>query len=192
MQFLETIKAEHGRLFHLEYHCRRMRRTLDTFGIEREFDLDALLTPPAEGLIRCRLLYGAEGATLTYHPYLPRRFRSLQAVVDDTIDYAFKYADRRRLDALYAARGEADEIAIVKNGCLTDATIANIALFDGTRWLTPAEPLLRGTTRERLLEEGKIFEAEITLEMLPRFGRCALMNAMIGFVEVESGIIAPK
>lgn len=192
MRFLETIRAEGGRLFHLEYHRRRMERTLAAFGIPERFDLESLLQPPAEGLIRCRVLYGAEGVAVTYHPYTPRRFVTLQAVVDDTVDYAFKYADRRRLDVLLEQRGSSEEIVIVKNNRLTDATIANIALFDGSRWLTPKQPLLHGTTRERLLEEGKLEEAEITLDMLPAFERCALLNAMLGFVEVENGIIPPN
>jgi 4-amino-4-deoxychorismate lyase len=192
VRFLETIRAEEGHLFHLEYHQRRMARTLDAFGIPVRYDLKSLLHPPAEGLIRCRVLYGEEGVALSYHPYIPRRFVTLQAVIDDTVDYAFKYADRRRLDALYEQHGASEEIVIVKNNLLTDATIANIALFDGTRWLTPKHPLLRGTTRERLLDEGKLEEAEITLDMLPDFERCALLNAMLDFVEVENGIIPPN
>jgi 4-amino-4-deoxychorismate lyase len=192
VRFLETIRAESGRVFHLEYHRRRMERTLEAFGINERFDLASLLDPPPKRLIRCRVLYGAGGIDISYHPYVPRRFITLQAVVDDTIDYAFKYADRRRLDALYEQRGASEEIVIVKNNLLTDATIANIALFDGTRWLTPKHPLLHGTARERLLENGTLDEAEITLESLPNFERCALLNAMLGFVEVENGIIPPN
>lgn len=192
MRFLETIRAEEGELFHLEYHQARMRRTLDAFAVTAEYDLASLLQPPSGGVIRCRVIYDAEGVDVTYHPYPPRRFTTLQAVIDDTIDYPYKYADRRRLEALYERRGASDEIVIVKGGVLTDATIANIALFDGSRWLTPKRPLLPGTTRERLLDEGTLETAEIRLEDLPNFERCALLNAMLGFVEVENGIIPPK
>ena len=192
MRFLETIKAEHGRLFHLTYHQRRLERTLNAFKIEKQYDLASLLKPPSEGLIRCRVLYDEETITVDYIPYTPRTVNALQAVIDDEIDYSFKYADRSALDADFEARGDCGDIVIVKNGLLTDTTIANIALYDGKRWVTPKEPLLFGTTRERLLEEGKIEEADIPLSELDRYNRCAVMNAMVGFVEIDNGIIRPK
>ena len=192
MLFLETIKAENGRLFHLEYHQRRMERTLKAFGISQHYNLETLLEPPEEGLIRCRLIYGPEEAEVTYLPYVIRTFHTLQAVIDDDIDYGFKFANRTALDTDYEERGDCEDIVIVKNGLLTDTTIANIALYDGTNWITPRTPLLHGTTRERLLDEGKLVEGNIALNDLKHFERCAIMNAMLGFVEVENGIILPK
>jgi 4-amino-4-deoxychorismate lyase len=190
MRFLETIRAENGTVDHLADHLLRMERTLNAFGIDKRYDLKALLDPPAQGLIRCRVRYDDTGCEISYHPYTPRRFRTLRAIIDETVDYTFKYTDRTCFNPLYAQKGESDEIVIVKRGLLTDATIANIALYDGTKWLTPARPLLRGTTRDRLLREGKLVEADIPLEEAVAFERCALMNAMLGFVEVECGIIA--
>jgi len=70
---------------------------------------------------------------------------------------------------------------IVKNSLITDTSIANIAFFDSIRWVTPALPLLKGTTREKLLREGKIFEENIHVDDLERFSKVALMNAMIDF-----------
>lgn len=192
MLFLETVKAEHGRLFHLEYHQRRLERTLNAFDIKKHYNLSELLDPPKEGLIRCRVLYGDKQISAVYLPYAPRTFNCLQAVIDDKIEYGFKYADRTALDADFESRGACDDIVIVKNGLLTDTTVANIALYDGTRWITPKTPLLHGTTRERLLERGEIEEADIPLSELGRYERCALMNALIGFVEIENGIIPPK
>jgi len=192
MLFLETIRTEGGAPLHLSYHQQRLDRTLDAFGIAARYDLSELLSPPPEGIYRCRVVYGDEQCSVDYLPYTPRSFRTLQAVCDDEIEYPFKYANRTMLDLLYEEREEADDIVIVKEGLITDSTIANIALFDGSRWLTPARPLLEGTTRRRLLDEGKIFEADIPLKALASFGRCALMNAMVGFCEVENGILPPK
>jgi 4-amino-4-deoxychorismate lyase len=192
MRFLETIRAEGGTALHLAYHRRRMARTLEAFGIAAEYDLESLIRPPSGELTRCRLLYGSGGVQITYHPYTPRTFRALQAVVCDHLAYEFKYADRSALDAAFEGRGTADDVVIVQNGLLTDTTIANIALFDGDRWITPRSPLLRGTTRDRLLESGFLSEGDIPLETLERYERCALMNAMVGFVEVENGIISPR
>lgn len=75
---------------------------------------------------------------------------------------------------------------------MSDTSIANIAFFDGVKWITPNTPLLQGTTRTRLLDEGKIYEAEISLELIPQFKKIALMNAMVGFIELENGILLPK
>lgn len=192
MQFLETIKAEDGRLFHLSYHQQRMRDALASIGSQRVYPLEALLRPPGHGLWRCRLRYDEQEFDVEYLPYTPRRFDSLQAVIDDDIDYAHKYATRDRLDALFTRRGESDDVVIVKDGFLTDTTIANIALFDGQRWFTPETPLLEGTTRARLLDEGKLTKMPISLEMLSEFKAAAIMNAMLGFVQVKDGIISPK
>lgn len=192
MLFLETIKADNGRLFHLDYHQKRLERTLKAFGIETHYNLEAMLDPPPEGLIRCRVLYDAEQLEAVYLPYVVKRFRTLQAVIDDEIVYDYKFANRTALDADYEERDGADDVVIVKNGLLTDTTIANIALFDGERWITPKTPLLRGTTRQRLLDEGILTEADIPLKELKRYERCAVMNAMVGFIEVEDGIIPPK
>jgi 4-amino-4-deoxychorismate lyase len=52
-------------------------------------------------------------------------------------------------------------------------------------WLTPKTPLLNGTTRQRLLDDGKIVEAEIKVHELRRFTKVALLNAMIGFDILE-------
>jgi len=88
-------------------------------------------------------------------------------------------------------KGSTDEILIVQNTLITDTSIANIAFFDGERWLTPKEPLLIGTTRARLLDEQKIFEQDINVADLHKFTAFALMNAMIGFDEIKNGIIHP-
>ena len=190
--FLETIKVENGCRHNLEYHQQRMECTMKAFGIKGHYDLGALLAPPEEGLIRCRVLYDHDMISISYLAYVPRHFRTLQAVVSETLEYDYKYANRTSLEQIHAERGDADDVVIVKNGLLTDTPIANIALHDGTKWVTPKQPLLHGTTRRRLIDEGRLTEADIPVSELSRYGRCAIMNAMIGFIEVENGILPPK
>ena len=50
--------------------------------------------------------------------------------------------------------------------------------FDGNDWLTPDLPLLKGTCRARLLEQGVIREAELGVEDLNRFKGLKLINAL--------------
>lgn len=151
---LETLRCEEGIPLHLPYHQQRMERSLRALGSECRYRLEALIAPPSEGIYRCRVLYDAESIRIEYHPYVPRVISSLKIIRADDLDYRLKYADRSRLNELFEQRGECDDVLIVRNGFLTDTTIANIALRIGGRWLTPEAPLLEGTTRARLIEEG--------------------------------------
>lgn len=190
-KLLETIRCENGQAAHLPYHQQRVDSSLKALGHASHLDLAAVISPPDDGLYRCRIIYDATACSVEYIPYLQRAVRSLQAVVADDLDYALKYADREELDRLFAQRGETDDVLIIKNGLVTDTSVANIAFYDGRQWRTPKHPLLKGTTRARLLDEKKIMEDEITVNDLAKFTHFALLNAMIGFNEIENGIIAP-
>lgn len=189
MPFLETILAVDGKVPYLFWHLQRLERTLKRHRISAAYDLGALLDPPASGRWRCRVVYTADTLHIEYLPYQPRVIKTLLLVKDNAIFYADKTTDRDALDALYAQRGTADDVLIVQNGLLTDTTIANVACFVDGQWLTPGRPLLEGTTRARLLKEGKLVEADITIDTAMRAERIAVMNALSGFVEVSGGII---
>ena len=180
-EFLETIKAEDGRLFHLAYHQKRFEQTLLAFGLTHVPQLHDLLSPPEKGLYRCRVLYSCTNFTVSYHPYVKRNVHSLKLIYDDTIEYTYKYADREKLNAHFLQKEQADDILIIKNQQVTDTSIANIAFFDGERWFTPKTPLLKGTTRERLLDLHKIYEKDISVASLQQYKKVALLNAMIDF-----------
>lgn len=183
--FIETIKAVDGGVFNISYHQDRYEGVLKKFKIKGSQNLSLYLKPPKNGLFRCRLTYDLSKMPhqidVSYHEYNKRDINSLKLVYDDKVEYSMKYACRDELDRLYALRGKCDDILIVKNSLITDTTIANIAFYDSNRWITPALPLLNGTTRQRLLDEGKIIEKDIHVEELKNFSKVALMNAMIDF-----------
>ena len=138
------------------------------------------------GIVKARVVYGEKGIEdLSYSPYAVRHVHSLALMQADTIDYTYKSAGREPLNCLFALRGACDDILIVKQGLLTDTSIANIALSDGTHWYTPAHPLLKGTKRAALLEEGILQEKDIRPEDLPSFSTVRLFNAMIDWGELE-------
>lgn len=168
-----------------------MDESLQALGHQNRYDLKSLLTPPDDGLYRCRVLYGADCFEVQYVPYRKRSVTSLQPIEADDLEYGLKYSDRTPLDALAPYRGDADDLLIIKAGYVTDTTIANIAFFDGARWLTPKAPLLKGTTRARLLEEGVLHESMIHISTIGDFSSFALMNAMIGLEVIKDGIILP-
>ena len=177
----ETIKIEGGEVCNLPYHQARMNRSRKTlFHTEDTLSLSRIIAPPTQGLYRCRICYHTTVYSVEYLPYTPKEIKSLR-VVPAEIEYAYKYADRETFESLLKAHGDVDEIIIEKEGLLTDTTIANIAFYDSKRWVTPAKPLLRGTMRAKLLDEGFLQTADITREMLSGYTHVALINAMIGF-----------
>ena len=191
--FLETIKAVDGELFHMPYHQKRYERVLTTLGMCKYENLNEYLNPPKDGLYRCRLVYTSIKISVSYHKYEIRDIKSLKIVYDNNINYSKKSTNRKNIDSLFALKNKADDILIIKNSLVTDTSIANIAFYDSTKadnknegvWLTPKKPLLKGTTRARLLDEGKVIEADIKVTDLSRFSKIALLNAMIDFYIVD-------
>ncbi|WP_295053294.1 aminotransferase class IV [Sulfuricurvum sp.] len=186
---LETIRCEMGAALHLSYHQKRLDKSCRLLGIRKEYDLNALIVPPDSRLYRCRFLYSAEGYSIEFHPYTPKKITSLKLLTCDTLKYPLKYADRESINTLFEKRMECDDVLLVQNNFLRDTSVANIALCIEGKWVTPASPLLEGTTRERLLDEKFLTAAPLTPEDIARASKVALMNAMVGFIEVENGII---
>ncbi|WP_457592118.1 aminotransferase class IV family protein [Hydrogenimonas sp.] len=187
----ETICIQNGSIQHLSYHQSRFDASRAAlFGSDlKRLDLGTLIKPPAgSGTLKCRIVYDRQIKEISYTPYTPRRIRSVK-LVDSAIDYDHKFSDREAIEELLGMRGSADEILIVRDGLVTDTSIANIAFYNGRSWVTPKSPLLRGTTRERLIRSGFLVPRDIRVDEIRRFERFALMNAMIGFEPIENGII---
>ena len=179
--YFETIKCDDYEVFNLDFHNERVANT-----IAMNLNLQEYIYPLSNELLRCKLVYDDSGVLeVNYFPYKKREIKSFKLLSDDSIDYSKKYLDRSELDELINQKDSCDEIIIIKNGLITDTSIANIAiLYDGV-WLTPKKPLLKGTTRARLLKEGELIEKDITVEMLKSCEKLALMNAMIDFDVLE-------
>ncbi len=184
-RFFETIRVQDGQVFHLPYHNARLNATIEAhFAGTPKIDLKNYITPTKKGLYRCKVIYSNEIEEVAFFPYTPRRIQSFKLVSSD-IKYCYKYLDRSKIDALFAQKGECDEIIIVKNGLLTDTSIANIAFHYKNSWITPKNPLLPGTTRARLIEAKRLIPTDIAAKDLKKFDKMALMNAMIDFMIVE-------
>lgn len=186
-RYIETIRIEKGRLRNIAYHDRRMNEVRrEVWGVDRSASLETYIdASPYEERTRCRVTYGRDVESVEFFPYQIRPVHSLQLVRGGQIEYRRKRADRSDLNALFACRGEADDVLIVRGGLLTDTSIANIALGDGTGWYTPASPLLEGTQRACLLDAGMIRPLDIHADDLSRFQKIRLFNAMIDFGEIE-------
>ncbi|MGB0989651.1 MAG: aminotransferase class IV family protein [Halarcobacter sp.] len=181
MNYFETIRCEDYEVFNLEYHEKRVAKA-----VALNLNLQEYIYPTSSELLRCKLIYDENSIlSVEFFPYKKREINSFKIIEDEKIEYSKKYLDRSSIDILYEKRGSCDEIIIIKNGLVTDTSIANIAIYDGTTWLTPKKPLLEGTTRARLLKEGSLVEKDIDLQMLKQSKKLALMNAMIDFDVIE-------
>lgn len=191
---VESIKLKDGVFYNLSYHQDRLNRSMkELFPVADAIDLAKELSGiqcPISGLYKVRLVYGPSVEIVEVEPYAYRNIRSLKVVSYNEIDYHLKYTDRHLLNELYSQRDSCDDIIIVKDGMITDSFSSNLLFFDGQRWLTPDSPLLQGTQRQYLLDNGLISECRIAANELTSFQKVGLINAMIDFNEMP--IIDPK
>lgn len=187
MQLLETIRLENGKLSNLSFHQTRMNNSRKVlFNCTDEFNLISILQAssteiPDNGLFKCRIIFNIEIREIEFIPYQMPDINSLKLVSCDEIEYSHKYFDRQQINELFAQKGKADDIIIVKKGLVTDSSFANLLFFNGDQWLTPAFPLLKGTRRAKLLEQEKIRVADIRPGDLHHFKKIRLINSMLRF-----------
>ncbi|MBU0631182.1 aminotransferase class IV family protein [bacterium] len=187
---LETIKIIDGEIQNLSYHQARYETSLRSLNLPAKYDLKEFITPPDKGIYRCRVIYNENDVRVEYFSYEYAPIDSLKLVTANTIEYSLKYEDRDELNTLFDMRESCDDILIVKNSLLTDTSKANIALFDGSTWYTPSQPLLYGTTRARYLDAGKIIAKPLHVNEIANFSQVAVLNAMVDFCIVKNGIIS--
>ncbi len=184
----ETIKVCNKKFFNIEYHNARVNNSRkDLFNDEKKIDLKKSIILPKEignGLYKCRVIYSNDIESVEYIPYTKKKIRTIKLIECNSIDYKYKFVDRKIFDELLK-QNNADEIIIVKNGYVTDTSYSNLVFYDGSEWFTPTKPLLNGTKREKLLYEKLIFEREIKIEDLIKYEKVSLINAMLDLGEVE-------
>lgn len=139
MKYFETIKCEDYEIFNLEYHSKRVSNTVGL-----NLNLQEYIYPPTNELLRCKLIYDESGVLeVDYFPYKKREINSFKLIFDDNIDYSKKYLNRDYLNNLFSKKENCDEVMIIKNGLISDTTIANIAIYLDGIWITPKKPLLK-------------------------------------------------
>ncbi len=189
-RLLETIKIRNRQILNLKYHNERMNRSgKELFGSTDIINLNDIVSIPdylTDEVYKCRIIYNPDIESIEFERYTKKKIQTLKLVECNDIEYSHKFANRSALNELKKRKGIYDEILIVKNGFITDTTFSNIIFFDGRDWITPSTPLLKGTKREQLINEGKIREAQIRLKDLQNFQSGKLINAMLDFYDSES------
>ncbi|MBN1462235.1 MAG: aminotransferase class IV [Paludibacteraceae bacterium] len=192
-RLIESIKVENRQLVAVQWHNKRFNEARsEAFGVNSFVDLQKVISIPTtltNKVYKCRVLYGKEIEAIDFQPYAIRPVKSLKLVDGGSIDYHLKYENRNALTDLLAQKGEADDILIVKNGCITDTSYANIALFDGKQWFTPDTYLLNGTKRQHLLFKGILQEKQIKVNDLQYYTSIKPINALLNFEDTESVVV---
>jgi 4-amino-4-deoxychorismate lyase len=179
----ETIQIKDYEPLHVSFHNERFWLTCKEYlKLDCQVDLSSLIKSPMANC-RCKIAYDGINFEVDYAPIPQNRKFEQFRIVEAPLDYPYKFSDRVWLDAL---REGFDDAILVKNGLLLDTTIANIALKIENRWLTPQVPLLKGTTRARLLQEGKLALSSLHVKDLARAQKVAIMNALIGFCVLDN------
>lgn len=182
MKYIETIKIVDGVMQNLQYHHKRMVSTVNC-----NFDLKSITTPSElnKGVVKCRILYDYNRILdVTFSKYKTPNIKSLKSIECNHIEYSKKSSDRVQIDSLFAQREECDDILIIKDGFVTDTSFCNVVFEKSGKLFTPTTPLLSGTKRANLIDNGFVSERIITQTNIFEYEKIHLINAMIDLNEV--------
>jgi 4-amino-4-deoxychorismate lyase len=188
--FIESIKLIDGTFCNLFYHEQRMKRSLESLcGVDEDLNLEEFLKGmeyPSKGLYKCRIVYDDKVKEVEFVPYEIKPVTTLRVVESDRISYDYKFTDRKQIEKLFDKRDGCDDILIVKKGKITDSSYANIAFRnkDGD-WVTPWSALLKGTMRQKLIDNNVVTVEDIAIDDLSSFTSFRLINAMLEFAAPE-------
>ncbi len=188
----ETLCIKSGQICNVMYHDARFNATRQNlFYITKPESLKELINIPTyldlDKIYRCRVLYTGKIEKVEFIPYKEKVIQKIKLLtVPADFSYTYKWADRSFFSKLLANNADVDEVLMVQNGCITDCTIANVALFDGTEWYTPSTPMLHGTRRAQLLETKRIKSIKILLTDLTKFNKLVLINTFRDLSEVKA------
>ncbi|SFB68554.1 para-aminobenzoate synthetase / 4-amino-4-deoxychorismate lyase [Polaromonas sp. OV174] len=196
-ELLETLALQDGQLRHVSAHLQRMAGAAAHFGYrwdeaQARQCLEQLAQTHPQGLWRLRLLLGAAGQfgaqayameasasevllRLAGHPLLEAHGEFVR----------FKTTRRAHYEAFTPSAPEVfDTVLWNERGEITECTRGNVAMLIDGRWVTPslACGLLAGVGRALALQEGRLSEAVVRVEDVPRVQGWAFVNSLRGWI----------
>jgi para-aminobenzoate synthetase/4-amino-4-deoxychorismate lyase len=182
----------------LERHMRRLATSAARLGFACSRDrIAAALTARAEGFDaprRVRLELSADGRfRLADEALAPTPPRWRVGIADTPVDagnplLAHKTTRRALYDEtlkrMVTTRGCDEVLFVNRDGFATEGSYTNLFVARAGRLLTPplAHGLLPGTLRDALLESGRAFEAELTLDDVLKAEKVYFGNSVRGLV----------
>ncbi|MDB5731832.1 MAG: bifunctional aminodeoxychorismate synthase component I/aminotransferase [Variovorax sp.] len=197
-ELLETLRIEDGHWRSADAHLARMAQAARHFGYGWDAGhVEGVLLRLARqhpcGAWRVRLLLDARGRAQAEAHALPASPAQVRLrLADRPLDEAhgefvrFKTTRRAHYDAFAPTRPDIfDTLLWNAEGEVTECTRGNVALWLGGRWVTPALHcgLLPGVGRARALAEGRVGEAVVRVEDVPRARALAFVNSLRGWIE---------
>ncbi len=185
--FFESIKIENGKPANISFHNERFNKTRrDVMKINKQLNIENIISIPYDlknTIYKCRVFYDYEIHRIEFVEYERKNIKKLISVNADEISYKYKFTDRSAIDKLKQKNTNSaeEDILIIKNGFVTDASFSNVLFYDGKDWFTPKECLLPGTQRAKLLSEKRVIERSIKTSDLYTYKNIKLINAMVEF-----------
>jgi 4-amino-4-deoxychorismate lyase len=196
-QFFESIRVKDGIAENLGFHQTRVNKTLKAFDASIiSIDLASIvqqLVLPAEGLIKLKISYDLNGNHQSaFTPYQYKQIQNFALVDIKGQSYNYKFSNRDWINEALIQSGK-DEIVMHDGGLVKDCSYTNIVFYDGVNWFTPAAPLLEGTQRAKLINEGVIQPKALYVQDIPNFKQFKCINAMLNWdtaIEYEIDLIS--
>lgn len=197
-ELLETLALQDGALRDEPEHLARLARAAAHFGYpldaaQIEASLRQLADAHRQGLWRVRLRLDARGqAQAEAHAMTAASAPVRLALAPTAFEAAdsefvrFKTTRRAHYDAVApSVPGVFDTLLWNRHGELTECTRGNVAVRLDGRWVTPPLRcgLLDGIGRARCLREGRLVEAVVRVEDLPRASGLAFVNSLRGWLD---------
>jgi para-aminobenzoate synthetase/4-amino-4-deoxychorismate lyase len=195
-QIIETILFLPSLDYQLiDLHLMRLNTSAEYFGYPCPLEkiINRLRKDSADWTnpMKIRLLLDASGTfsietTPVFHTRVKDTVRvslSASPISSDNIFLYHKTTNRQVYEhAMAAVSGVDDVILYNERDEITEATIANIAVYIDNQWVTPPVScgLLPGTMRQKLLHKGKINERVITRRELQDAKQITLFNSIRG------------
>jgi para-aminobenzoate synthetase/4-amino-4-deoxychorismate lyase len=203
-ELLETLALRDGVLDNVDLHLDRMATAAQHFATpwdrqRAQQALQALVTTHPKGDYRVRLLLAASGhfqaqAFALAQTFEPVRLQLAHAPLQEAQGefVRFKTTRRAHYDAFTPTDAAVfDTVLFNAQGELTECTRGNIALLLDGRWVTPplSSGLLPGIGRAVHLRSGRLVEAVVRVEDLPRAQGLAFVNSLRGWLDAV--LVAP-
>ncbi len=200
---LETLALVDGAFRHRGEHLARMAASAAHFNVPWDEAriaacLQALADAHPHGAWRARLLLRADGMpraeAFALAPAAAGPVRLALAgrpLLEARSEFVRHKTTRRAHYAAFApapGSGVFDTVLYNAEGEITEGTFGNLAAqLDDGRWITPplASGLLPGVGRALALREGRVAEAVLRLEDLPRVRAWAFVNSLRGWLPAQ-------
>ena len=200
---LETLRLEEGQFCHQADHLARLQAAAAHFQVPFhaaavQHCLQALAARHPQGAWRVRLLLDAAGQPRAEAFALqptpePVRLQLAGRPLAEAHSEFVRFKTTRRAhyaafapDAL-ALPGVFDTVLWNDAGEITEGTFGNVAVLLDGRWITPPLScgLLPGVGRAVALREGRVQEAVVRLQDLPRVQGWAFVNSLRGWLAAQ-------